>query len=100
GAVPAPALRGAVRFDGVTFSYEPGLPALEQIDCVLQPGQRVALVGPSGSGKSTFASLILRLYDPTAGRVLIHERAIRQYTPRSSSSTSPRQAWTGKTNVR
>ena len=80
GAVPAPALRGAVRFDGVTFSYEPGLPALEQIDCVLQPGQRVALVGPSGSGKSTFASLILRLYDPTAGRVLIDERDIREYT--------------------
>src|SRR5438132_3021892 len=80
GAVPAPALRGAVRFDGATFSYEPGLPALEQIDCVLQPGQRVALVGPSGSGKSTFASLILRLYDPTAGRVLIDERDIREYT--------------------
>src|SRR5438445_762427 len=80
GAVPAPALRGAVRFDGVTFSYEPGLPALEQIDCVLQPGQRVALVGPSGSGKSTFASLILPLYDPTAGRVLIDERDIREYT--------------------
>src|SRR5438552_3295072 len=80
GAVPAPALRGAVRFDGVSFSYEPGLPALEQIDCVVQPGQGVALVGPSGSGKSTFVSLILRLYDPTAGRVLIDGRDIREYT--------------------
>ncbi len=80
GAVPAPALRGAVQFDGVSFSYEPGRPALEQIDCVVQPGQHVALVGPSGSGKSTFVSLILRLYDPTAGRVLIDGRDIREYT--------------------
>src|SRR5712691_10409258 len=80
GAVPAEALRGAVRFDGVSFSYEPGVPALEQIDCVVQPGQHVALVGPSGSGKSTFVSLILRLYDPTAGGVLIDARDIREYT--------------------
>ena len=80
GAVAAPPLRGAVRFDGVTFCYEPGQPELERIDCVVEPGQHVALVGPSGSGKSTFASLILRLYDPTAGRVLIDERDIREYT--------------------
>ncbi|OLC07095.1 MAG: protein tyrosine phosphatase [Gemmatimonadetes bacterium 13_1_40CM_70_11] len=80
GAVPAPPLRGAVRFEGVSFAYEPGRPALEHIDCELQPGQHVALVGPSGSGKSTFVSLILRLYDPTAGRVLIDGRDIREYT--------------------
>jgi len=64
GAVPAPALRGAVRFEEISFAYEPGRPALEQVDCEVQPGQHVALVGPSGSGKSTFVSLILRLYDP------------------------------------
>ncbi|HEV8265836.1 MAG TPA: ABC transporter ATP-binding protein [Gemmatimonadales bacterium] len=80
GAVPAPALRGEVRFDAVSFSYEPGVPALEQIDWVVQPGQHVALVGPSGSGKSTLVSLILRLYDPTAGRVLVDGRDIRDYT--------------------
>jgi ATP-binding cassette subfamily B protein len=80
GAVPAPALRGAVRFEGISFAYEPGRPALEQVDCDVQPGQHVALVGPSGSGKSTFVSLILRLYDPTAGRVLIDGRDIRDYT--------------------
>ncbi|TMC72661.1 MAG: ABC transporter ATP-binding protein [Chloroflexi bacterium] len=80
GAVPAPALRGAVRFEGISFAYEPGRPALEQVDCEVQPGQHVALVGPSGSGKSTFVSLILRLYDPTAGRVLIDGRDIRDYT--------------------
>ena len=80
GAVPAPAFRGAVRFDRVSFAYEPGRPVLEEIDCEISPGQHVALVGPSGSGKSTLVSLILRLYDPTAGRVLIDGRDIREYT--------------------
>jgi len=79
GAVPAPAFRGAVRFDRVSFAYEPGRPVLEEIDCEISPGQHVALVGPSGSGKSTLVSLILRLYDPTAGRVLIDGRDIREY---------------------
>ena len=80
GAVPAPAFRGALRFDRVSFAYEPGRPVLEEIDCEILPGQHVALVGPSGSGKSTLVSLILRLYDPTAGRVLIDGRDIREYT--------------------
>jgi len=80
GAVPAPPLRGAVRFEGVSFAYEPGRPALDQIDCDVLPGQHVALVGPSGSGKTSFVSLILRLYDPTSGRVLIDGRDIREYT--------------------
>lgn len=80
GAVPAPALRGAVRFERVSFAYEPGRTALEEVDCEVEPGQHVALVGPSGAGKSTFASLILRFYDPTAGRVVIDGRDVREYT--------------------
>lgn len=80
GAVPAPPLQGAVRFEGVRFAYQPGRPALDEIDCEIAPGQHVALVGPSGAGKSTFASLILRLYDPTAGRVVIDGRDARAYT--------------------
>jgi ATP-binding cassette subfamily B protein len=80
GAVPAPALLGAVRFEGVSFAYQPGRPALDEIDCEIAPGQHVALVGPSGAGKSTFASLILRFYDPTAGRVVIDGRDARAYT--------------------
>src|SRR3989442_3864112 len=50
GAVPAPALRGAVRFDGGSFAYDPGRPAPEQVDCPVQPGQDVRLVGPAGRG--------------------------------------------------
>lgn len=80
GAVPAPPLHGAVRFERVSFAYEPGRPALEAIDCAVEPGQHVALVGPSGAGKSTFASLLLRFYDPTEGRVLIDGRDVRDYT--------------------
>ena len=80
GATPAPPLRGNVRFESVSFAYEPGRPALEQVDCHVEAGQHVALVGPSGGGKSTFISLVLRLYDPVTGRVLIDGRDIREYT--------------------
>jgi len=80
GAVAALVLVGAVRFEAVSFGYEPGRPVLEQIDFELRPGERVALAGPSGIGKSTLASLLLRLYDPSEGRVLIDGRDIREYT--------------------
>jgi ATP-binding cassette subfamily B protein len=80
GAVPAPPFRGAVRLEQIGFAYQPGQPVLEGIDFAVAPGQRVALVGPSGMGKSTLVSLLLRLYDPSAGRVLIDGRDIRDYT--------------------
>lgn len=79
-AVPAPAFQGRIRFDAVTFAYEPGREVLRQVEFEIEPGQYVALVGPSGIGKSTLASLLLRLYDPTLGQVLIDGRDIRQYT--------------------
>ena len=79
-AVAAPALRGAVRFDHVSFEYEPGRSVLRDVDLEVAPGSRVALVGPSGSGKSTLAGLILRLHDPSGGRVLVDGRDIREYT--------------------
>jgi ATP-binding cassette subfamily B protein len=80
GAVAAPPLAGAVRFEGVRFAYEPDQCVLEHIDFEVSPGRRVALVGPSGIGKSTLACLLLRLYDPQEGRVLIDGRDIREYT--------------------
>ena len=80
GAVPAPPFQGAVRFERVGFAYESGRRVLEAIDLDVRPGQRVALVGPSGSGKSTLVGLILRLYDPIEGRVLIDGRDVRDYT--------------------
>jgi ATP-binding cassette subfamily B protein len=78
-AIPAPPFRGAVRFENVSFAYEPGRPILEKINFEVHPGQQVALVGPSGSGKSTLVSLLLRLYDPQEGRVIIDGGDIRDY---------------------
>jgi ATP-binding cassette subfamily B protein len=80
GATPAPPLRGSVRFEGVGFGYEPGRPVLDHIDFEVQAGQQIALAGPSGIGKSTLVGLLLRLYDPSHGRVLIDGRDIRDYT--------------------
>jgi ATP-binding cassette, subfamily B, bacterial len=80
GAVPAESLHGHVRFDAVSFAYENGSPVLRHVSFAADPGQQIALVGPSGIGKSTTVSLILRLYDPTAGRVMIDGRDIRDYT--------------------
>jgi ATP-binding cassette subfamily B protein len=83
GAVPAPAFRGAVQFVDVSFAYDPGRRVLDQINFAAEPGQHVALVGPSGMGKSTLASLMLRLYDPTRGRVLIDGHDLREYSLKS-----------------
>ncbi|MBE8969962.1 ABC transporter ATP-binding protein [Nostocales cyanobacterium LEGE 12452] len=79
-AIPAPIFRGAVRFDRVHFAYESGQVLLQEINLNIQPGQQVAIVGTSGGGKSTLVSLLLRLYDPTGGRVMIDGRDIREYT--------------------
>ncbi len=76
----APALRvgeGRVELDGVGFAYAAGVPALNDVSLSLAPGATTALVGPSGGGKSTILNLILRLYDPSAGRILIDGQDIR-----------------------
>jgi ATP-binding cassette subfamily B protein len=80
GAVAAPRFDGAVCFAGVRFAYEPGQRVLEHVEFEIGPAQHVALVGPSGVGKSTLVNLLLRLYDPQEGRVLIDGRDIRDYT--------------------
>ncbi len=80
GAVPAPRFAGGVRLEGVSFRYAGGRTVLHDLSLEIPAGTRVALVGPSGTGKTTLASLLLRLIDPTAGRVLIDGRDIREFT--------------------
>jgi len=76
-AVAIRSSRGALAFDGVSFSYGPEVAALQAICLQIEPGQRVALVGSSGAGKSTLLSLILRFYDPQEGAVLIDGHDLR-----------------------
>ena len=76
----APAFRGAVQLERVSFCYKADQPVLKEINIEVRSGERVALVGSSGVGKSTLVSLQLRLYDPTEGSVLIDGKDIREYT--------------------
>jgi ATP-binding cassette subfamily B protein len=80
GARPAPPLRGAVRFEGVGFGYEPGRPVLQGVDLTVAPGETVALVGPSGAGKTTLLSLLPRFYEVEAGRITLDGIDIRDMT--------------------
>lgn len=70
--------RGAIRFEDLSFSYptRPALSIFRNLDFEIPQGTNVAVVGPSGGGKSTIASLILRFYSPTTGRILIDGRDI------------------------
>ena len=61
--------RGAVRFEHVTFGYDPAKPVLHDITFDAPGGSIVAIVGPTGAGKSTLVSLIARFYDPQQGRI-------------------------------
>jgi len=78
-AIEAQRLKGEIVFEGVSFDYGDGKDVLRQVSFAGSPGQRVALVGASGAGKSTIVSLILRLYEPQEGRILIDGVDIRQY---------------------
>ncbi len=79
-------IRGEIDFQGVTFAYGDGAPALADVDLHVPPGQTVALVGATGAGKSTFAKLVARFYDPTRGRVLVDQHDLRDVTMRSLRS--------------
>ena len=79
-AVPLKPGAGEVTFDGVSFDYGKKARVLKDLDLTFPAGQTTALVGPSGGGKSTILNLIMRLYDPRDGRVLIDGQDIRQTT--------------------
>ncbi|MDP6709012.1 MAG: ABC transporter transmembrane domain-containing protein [Alphaproteobacteria bacterium] len=81
-ALPMPA-EGRVQFEAVTFHYpsRPDGAVIKDFDLEVRPGETVALVGPSGAGKTTVFSLLLRFYDPEAGRIRLDGAEIDQVVP-------------------
>ncbi|RAL04069.1 ATP-binding cassette permease mdr2 [Aspergillus ibericus CBS 121593] len=77
--------RGPIRFENVNFSYptRPAVPIFKELNFEIPQGKNVAIVGPSGGGKSTIASLLLRFYNPTGGRVLIGGKDISEMNAKS-----------------
>ena len=69
-----------IRFEQVSFAYEPQRPILHDVSFTIAPGQKVAVVGPSGAGKSTLARLLFRFYETGSGRILINNQDISQVT--------------------
>jgi ATP-binding cassette subfamily B protein len=72
-------MRGAIEFDHVTFTYRSDAPVLDDVSFAVKPGQTVALVGQTGSGKTSIVKLLNRIYDATAGRVLIDGVDVRDW---------------------
>ncbi len=70
-AAPMQPFRRRIRFDRVSFAYEPDRPVLRDVSLTAEPGRITAIVGPTGSGKSTLVSLLLRLFDPDSGTISI-----------------------------
>jgi ATP-binding cassette subfamily B protein len=75
-----PIARGAIELRSVDFKYADGARVFQQFSLAIPAGQRVGLVGFSGSGKSTFVNLLLRLYDPQQGSILIDGHDVRTFT--------------------
>jgi ATP-binding cassette subfamily B protein len=75
-----PPIHGDIRFDDVSFGYDPEHPVIEHVNLAIASGETIAFVGPTGAGKSTLAKLVTRFYDPTAGRVLIDGSDLRDIT--------------------
>jgi ATP-binding cassette subfamily B protein len=73
-----PRVAGEVVFDGVSFAYGPGRPALQALSFRVRAGSTVALVGPTGAGKTTALSLLYRAYEPTDGRITVDGIDIRE----------------------
>ncbi|OGZ90855.1 MAG: hypothetical protein A2599_00530 [Candidatus Staskawiczbacteria bacterium RIFOXYD1_FULL_39_28] len=78
-----PASKGEIEFKDLVFNFNETRKVLDNVNFKITAGEKVALVGPSGAGKTTFVRLLLRLYSPTAGKILIDEQDISNATQES-----------------
>ncbi len=78
-AVVLEQVQGRVEFRHVRFGYLPGKPVIKDFSAVIEPGQKVAIVGPTGAGKTTLVKLLMRFYDVDAGAILIDGHDIRTF---------------------
>ncbi|HET9720766.1 MAG TPA: ABC transporter ATP-binding protein [Solirubrobacteraceae bacterium] len=74
---------GPIRYEDVSFGYEPDRPALEHVSLEVKPGEVLAIVGETGAGKTTLANMLVRFYDPWEGRITIGGTDIRAFKYRS-----------------
>jgi ATP-binding cassette subfamily B protein len=72
-----PTMSGRIEFDHVWFEYTPGNPVLKDVSLVVEPGEKVAILGATGAGKTTLLALLCRFYDPTRGRILFDGHDLR-----------------------
>ncbi len=79
-AIASGEIKGRITFEDVTFGYLQDKPVLKHFDLDIAPGEKVAFVGATGAGKTTLASLLLRFYEPTQGRVLLDGVDIKEYS--------------------
>ena len=78
-----PQIQGAIRYENVSFAYEPGKLVLSDVDLDVEPGETIAFVGRTGAGKTTMAALVSRFYDVWGGRITIDGQDVRSVTRES-----------------
>ena len=78
GSLPVPETLCAIEFRNVSFAYGDE-PVLQNVSLTIQPGEKIAIVGYNGAGKTTLVKLLMRLYDPTEGEILLDGVDIREY---------------------